>query len=52
MTANTIKYAWDMKMSNKKSKRFTTRGTREVVVIHRIDELGLVRELNKLATNT
>ena len=38
--------------SNEKSKRFTTRGTREVVVIHHIDELGLVRELNVLATDT
>ena len=29
-------------------KRKTTRGTREIVVIHPIDELGLTRELNEL----
>ena len=29
-------------------KRKTTRGTRELVVIHPIDELGLVRELNQM----
>ena len=38
--------------SNEKTKRFTTRGTREVVVIHHIDELGLIRELNVLASDT
>ena len=31
-------------------KRRTTRGTREIVVIHPYDELGLIRELNILAT--
>ena len=29
-------------------KRKTTRGTRELVVIHPVDELGLVRELNQM----
>ena len=29
-------------------KRRTTRGTRELVVIHPIDELALVRELNQM----
>ena len=29
-------------------KRKTTRGTRELVVIHPIDELALVRELNQM----
>ena len=38
--------------SNEKTERFTTRGTREVVVIHHIDELGLIRELNVLASDT
>ena len=33
-------------------KRRTTRGTRELVVIHPIDELGLVRELNQLFDQT
>ena len=37
--------------SNEKTKRFTSRGTREVVIIHHVDELGLIRELNVLATN-
>ena len=37
--------------SNEKTKRFTSRGTREVVIIHHLDELGLIRELNVLATN-
>ena len=37
--------------SNERTKRFTSRGTREVVIIHHIDELGLIRELNILATN-
>ena len=31
-------------------KRRTTRGTREIVVIHPYEELGLIRELNILAT--
>ena len=30
-------------------KRRTTRGTREIVVIHPLDELGLIRELNVIA---
>ena len=30
-------------------KRRTTRGTREIVVIHPCDELGLMRELNELS---
>ena len=30
-------------------KRRTTRGTREIVVIHPLGELGLVRELNIMA---
>ena len=33
-----------------KVKRRTNRGTREIVVIHPHDELGLVRELNILAS--
>ena len=36
--------------ASEKTKRFTTRGAREVVVIHHIDELGLLRELNCLAS--
>ena len=32
------------------TKRQTKRGTREVVVIHPVNELGLVRELNMLAS--
>lgn len=36
---------------NEKTKRHTTRGTREVVVIHHVDEIGLVRELNLLSAN-
>ena len=32
-------------------KRFTNRGTREIVVIHPHNELGLIRELNVLATS-
>ena len=35
---------------NEATKRRTTRGTREVVVIHPVHELGLVRELNMLAS--
>ncbi len=35
---------------NEATKRRTTRGTREVVVIHPVHELGLVRELNILAS--
>ena len=34
-----------------KVKRRTTRGTREVVVIHPFEELGLIRELNVLFNN-
>ena len=30
-------------------KRRTTRGTREVVIIHPFEELGLIRELNIMA---
>ena len=37
--------------SNENTKRFTSRGTREVVIIHHLDELGLIRELNVLAAN-
>ena len=37
--------------SNENVKRRTTRGTREVVIIHPVNELGLVRELNILAAN-
>ena len=33
---------------NENVKRLTTRGVRELVVIHPVDELGLVRELNNL----
>ena len=32
-------------------KRSTTRGTREVVVIHPVGELGLIRELNLLCAS-
>ena len=35
-----------------KVKRRTTRGTREVVVIHPYEELGLIRELDSLFDNT
>ena len=35
---------------NEATKRRTKRGTREVVVIHPVQELGLVRELNMLAS--
>ncbi len=35
---------------NESTKRRTTRGTREVVVIHPVHELGLVREINKLVS--
>ena len=34
---------------NEQTKRCTNRGTREVVVIHPIDELGPMREINRLA---
>ena len=34
---------------NERTKRFTKRGTREVVVIHPVHELGLLRELNILS---
>ena len=36
---------------NEKTKRCTIRGTREVVVIHPVGELGLIRELNLLSIN-
>ena len=32
-------------------KRRTIRGTRELVMIHPVDELGLIRELNLLSQN-
>ena len=32
-------------------KRLTTRGTRDIVVIHPHNELGLIRELNVLAAS-
>ena len=34
--------------SNENVKRVTSRGVREVVVIHPVDELGIIRELNTL----
>ena len=34
-----------------KSKRYTTRGTKEIVVIHPYEELGLIRQLNIMAIN-
>ena len=34
--------------NNESVKRSTTRGVREIVVIHPADELGIVRELNNL----
>ena len=37
---------------SEKSKRRTNRGTREVVVIHPVEELGLLRELNAWSENT
>ena len=37
---------------SEKSKRRTNRGTREVVVIHPVEELGLLRELNARSENT
>ena len=37
---------------NENVKRKTTRGTRDIVVIHPIDELGLTRELNGLFEET
>ena len=33
------------------TKRVTNRGTREIVVIHHVDELGLNRELNIISAN-
>ena len=36
---------------NENVKRHTKRGTREIVVIHPVNELGLIRELNILSTN-
>ena len=41
----------ECKNVGEKSKRRTTRGTREVVIIHPVNELGLVRELNILSAN-
>ena len=35
--------------STENSKRVTTRGVRELVVVHPVDELGLSRELYDLA---
>ena len=37
--------------NNENVKRSTTRGVREIVVIHPADELGIVRELNNLYLN-
>ena len=37
---------------SEKSKRPTNRGTREVVVIHPVEELGLLRQLNAWPENT
>ena len=37
---------------SEKTKRRTNRGTREVVVIHPVEELGLLRELNAWSENT
>ena len=36
---------------NENTKRKTNRGTREICVIHPFDDLGLIRELNILATS-
>ena len=36
---------------NENIKRRTNRGVREIVVIHPVDELGIMRELNALSTN-
>ena len=36
---------------NENVKRSTNRGTREIVVIHPFEELGLMRELNIIATS-
>ena len=36
---------------SEKTKRRTIRGTREIVMIHPVDELGLIRELNLLSQN-
>ena len=36
---------------NENVKRKTNRGTRELCVIHPFDDLGLIRELNILATS-
>jgi hypothetical protein len=35
--------------SNENVKRRTNRGVRDVVVIHPVDELGIIRELNSLS---
>ena len=37
---------------SEKVKRRTTRGTREVVVIHPVGELGLIRQLNLAALSS
>ena len=34
-----------------KTKRFVSRGVREIVVIHHVEELGLIRELNMIVSN-
>ena len=34
-----------------KVKRYTRRGVRDIIVIHPIEEVGIFRELNELATN-
>ena len=41
----------EYKNHNEGIKRKTNRGTREIVVIHPFEELGLIRELNVLATS-
>jgi hypothetical protein len=37
--------------STEKVKRSTTRASRDIVVIHPVGELGIVRELNNLSEN-
>ena len=36
---------------NENVKRYTTRGTREIVVVHPVDELGVIGELNQLVSD-
>ena len=36
---------------NETTKRYTTRGTREIVVVHLVDELGIISELNQLTSD-